>query len=349
MTKGLKHLRLRHLWALGFLVAGASMAQPLATPGMLANMPDAAVPSADFSVLTYNVKGLPWPVATDRQHPLRAIGQRLAAMRMLGQHPSVVVVQEAFTRDAKAIAALAGYAYFVEGPYSRPPGAGSGLPHAKWYLGETQGAVLDSGLAILSDMPILSVVREPFPDGACAGYDCLAAKGVLLATLQLPAGQAPGGGDLVQVATTHLNSRSASGAPVGKSQAAYRKQVDFLAEFLARHRDPAIPLVLAGDFNRGQRAARARMLDETVMKLAGTSVLHEALNLQMMADDAGIGRSADAQWIRLKARDMQYPVDGHKAGLLPVGAAVPFGTERDGSLLSDHMGFTIHYRIAPKS
>ena len=323
------------------------MAQPLASPGIHADMLESTQLSADLSVMTYNVKGLPWPVARGREKPLRAIGQRLAAMRMLGQQPSVVVVQEAFTRNAKAIAAMAGYAYFVEGPYSRLQTANNELSDGKWYLGETQGTLLDSGLAILSDLPIVSVAREPFPEGTCAGYDCLAAKGVLIATLQLPDADASGGG-LVQVATTHLNSRGASGAPIASTEAAYRKQVDFMADFMARHRDPAIPLVLAGDFNRGQRAARARILDETVMRLAGTSELQESLNLQMMADGKGIGRSADAGWIRFRARDMQYPLDGRKAGLLPVSADIPFGTERDGSLLSDHMGFTIHYHISPK-
>ncbi len=52
---------------------------------------------------------------------------------------------------------------------------------ASWFKGERSGKLLGSGLQLLSDYPILAVRRAPFPAYACAGYDCLANKGILMA------------------------------------------------------------------------------------------------------------------------------------------------------------------------
>ena len=40
--------------------------------------------SGELAVLTYNVKGLPWPAASGRKEALAQIGARLAAMRRKG-------------------------------------------------------------------------------------------------------------------------------------------------------------------------------------------------------------------------------------------------------------------------
>src|SRR6478735_10191093 len=58
-----------------------------------------------LSILTYNVHGLPWPIASNRSKSLRRIADRLAALRRMGLQPSIVVLQEAFTTDAKDIGA----------------------------------------------------------------------------------------------------------------------------------------------------------------------------------------------------------------------------------------------------
>jgi len=58
--------------------------------------------------MTHNVKDLPWPIAQGRAAAPRAIGDRLAAMRGAGRQPTVVVLQEAFIDEAKAIGDLAG-------------------------------------------------------------------------------------------------------------------------------------------------------------------------------------------------------------------------------------------------
>lgn len=204
--------------------------------------------SGELTVLTYNVKGLPWPVATGRDQAITRIGERLATMRRAGRQPGVVVLQEAFTAQAKAIGNAAGYAWQVQGPYARSePGNPVG---GSWYLGETQSAMLDNGLAVLSDYAVLAVERMAFPEGDCAGFDCLAAKGVLPVTLDVP-GTGP-----VTVAATHLNSRKASGAPFARANAAYSRQTGFLGNVLRARTQASGPLIVVGDFNRGDRPTR---------------------------------------------------------------------------------------------
>lgn len=333
--------RFRYMLGLGVLIGGASLAQPLAAPAGIAAVPNIGGVAADLSVMTFNVKGLPWPVASDREEPLRHIGDRLALMRAEGKQPAVVVLQEAFTTQAKAIGDLAGYPYQAHGPYVRRPLESAASAQMKWYRGETQAPPLDSGLIVLSDWPITEIRRAAFPPEACAGYDCLAAKGVLLVTLETAQGT-------VTVATSHLNSRGASGAPVERTSAAYAAQVRFMADFLRANwrRDSA--LVLAGDFNRGQRPDRMAILHDGVAELAAGGTAQEALSYAIRRNSLERERMADAKWIEHRARDMQFVFDGEKVELDPVGGTIPFGTEADGSTLSDHMGYTIHYRFTSR-
>lgn len=334
--------RLLLLAGAGVLLSGASMAGGgTADPGWR-YVPEPPGEPGDFSVMTYNVKGLPWPVVWGRESALLRIGDRLADLRAVGQQPSVVVLQEAFIGEAKAIGERAGYRYRVFGPDTAVPDAETPGVTRQWYLGETQGKQLDSGLLVLSDFPVTDIARAAFPADACAGFDCLAAKGVVLVTVELP------GKGRVAVATTHFNSRGASLAPVEETARAFAAQSEFLAAFLEREWSADVPLVLAGDFNVGQRPFRMAALPGALSKLSGGNEPAEGLRKVMAEDEAGIGRSSDARWIRMRARDMQFILDSENRSLVPVGAAIPFGTEKDGSALSDHMGFTIHYRIVPR-
>jgi hypothetical protein len=154
----------------------------------------AAVPEAAFvSVMTYNVHGLPWPFASGRDAAFERIEGRLRALRHHNAQPHVVVLQEAFTQGAKAIGTKSGYRYIVNGPSRDSIGnqqaEATDLTFnnaASFFKGETSGKWLDSGLQILSDYPIVSVKRQAFPAFACAGFDCLANKGILLVTIAVP-------------------------------------------------------------------------------------------------------------------------------------------------------------------
>lgn len=316
----------------GMTVASAS---PPPRPPEAAPLAFASPASGELTVLTYNVKGLPWPVASGRDQAMARIGERLAAMRREGRQPGVVVLQEAFTPQAKAISSAAGYAWQVQGPYARSePGNPVG---GSWYLGETQAAVLDSGLAVFSDYPVLAVERMAFPEGDCAGYDCLAAKGVLLVTLDVP------GAGPVTVAATHLNSRKASGAPFARANAAYSRQVAFLGAALRARRQAPGPLIFAGDFNRGDRPSRIAALDAALDPSA------EALERLADAGRLDGAQRGDFSTIRRRGRDMQFASDGRMLRVEPIAAHVPFGTESDGTMLSDHLGYVVSYRLTPRA
>ncbi|MCJ2179380.1 endonuclease/exonuclease/phosphatase family protein [Novosphingobium album (ex Hu et al. 2023)] len=336
--------RLRYLLGAVALIGGASFADPLPAPDMaLTNAADpdetpAACREGDFSVMTYNVAGLPWPLAKKGPEALHAIGERLSLLRARGCAPAVVVLQEAFSHDAKAIGRIAGYPYVVEGPYLRTGAVPRGMERS-WMLGETAGTPVDSGLVILSELPVLDVKRAAFPYGACAGFDCLAAKGVLMATLQLADGRE------VMVAGTHFNSKGASHAPAARTLDAYRRQARFLADFIAANRNPDVPVVIAGDFNRGKRPDRTAALDAAIARLGGQGEA-DALKTWLAGGPRPLARPADAATIIGRGRDLQFTLDTMGKTLIPAGADIPFGTEPDGSMLSDHIGYTIRYRYS---
>lgn len=328
-------MRLRHLVGGCILLASGSLADTAAAPARLPlSAPKPA--AADLSIMTYNVKGLPWPLAFDRPAALARIGLRLRRLRAAGRQPDVVVLQEAFTTDAKAIAAESGYAHVVEGVSTRAAPTRAERATRNRFLGETQSAIVDSGLMILTDLPVLSVARTAFPPAACAGWDCLAAKGIAMATLQVP-GHGP-----VTVATLHLNCQGASGASKSSTTAAYIWQARFLARFLAAKRQHGAPLIVAGDFNRGNRPARSAALQAAFRPLLDGSSPRRAVASSLDNVNAG---TADLRFIRQRGRDLQFSFPGKEREATAIGADVPFGTEADGSMLSDHMGYTVHYRV----
>lgn len=302
---------------------------------------------AAFSVLTYNIHGLPWPLASARPEAFDAMAARLRTMRAAGVQPHVVVLQEAFTADAKAIGRRSGYRYIVAGPgrdlanTAQPDADERAFASADtWRRGEGIGKFVDSGLEILSDYPVLAVRRVAFPTFACAGYDCLANKGALLVRLAVPGMPTP-----IDVVTAHLNSRGASGAPIRRSIAAYRQQVDMLTAFVAHSRDPANPLIVAGDFNVSGPARLAYLTNraETAWTGANDALRH----CYTPARPCGAQLPEDADRALRHGRDWQFYAPGHAAALAPIALTVPFGHEPGGGMLSDHIGYATAYRIIP--
>lgn len=297
-----------------------------------------------LSLMTYNVEGLPWPIVSGRSADLTAIGLRLRDLRTRGQAPHVVVLQEAFTRDAQAIGKAAGYRYIVDGPSADQttpaPRASDGSGFAKaarWWSGETEGKFLGSGLQLLSDYPILAVRRMAFPTTDCAGYDCLANKGAMLVRVAVPGMATP-----VDIVTTHLNSRTASGVDKARSDEAYARQVDLLTRFVAGARDIRNPLIVAGDFNVGKTAARREtLLRDIGMRWSGAGEVRDALG---QATHSGLPVPKDAGASLKRGKDWQFYAAGHAARLEVTGIAVPFGKEPDGDMLSDHVGYVAYFR-----
>lgn len=310
-------------------------------------------PTARFdgtlSVLTYNVKGLPWPVALGRDAALEQIATRLRALRRTGRAPQIVVLQEAFTAEAQSIGSAAGYRYIVSGPGAANAGSQAMTPAdrayasgAHWWKGETEGKYVGSGLQILSDYPVRAVHRMAFPSFACAGFDCLANKGLLLARVEIPGMKIP-----IDVLTTHLNSRRASHVDDARSIYAYRNQVASLTRFIRANHDPRFPLIAAGDFNVGSAIARRQiLLADAHGRWAVAEPVRDALG--QFRQQGGI-LAGDAAFSFRRARDWQFYADGAAAQLSLTGIDVLFGHDLSSAMLSDHVGYVARYQFGTRN
>ena len=251
------------------------------------------------TIMAYNIEGLPWPFAHERSAAFAAIEHRLQDLRRVGEQPHVLVLEEAFTPEARSIGRNSGYRSIAVG--------GSGTPFG-------------SGLEVATDLPILDVKR--FTYRRCAGFDCFASKGVLLTTVALPKGVR------IQIAATHLNSHNASGADDSEANRAYFSQVDELSRFVRAKRDPKLPLLVVGDFNTYPAVRADFLMRESRGWQAG-----DALNVL----GVGIG----------KGKDRQFFSPGAYSEVKPVGLSVPFGKDPDGTMLSNHIGYVVQYRLDP--
>lgn len=307
-----------------------------------------------LSVMTYNVKGLPWPIASGRSEALVRIAGRLAAMRRAGRQPHVVLLQEAFSVEAAAsLGTRAGYRHVAMGPDTglrTPMTADEGdiqyLQQARWDRGEQMGKPLGSGLMILSDYPIVGADRMAFPDFACAGVDCLANKGVLIAHLDVP------GTGRVSVVNAHLNARKAAMVPLVRSQRAYRRQVELMAHFVARHVPRGQMLIVGGDMNIGKDVKRWHAFFDAFV-LSGLAFVAPDRGgaqqaLHQTSSTSGAASDDLIQAIR-HGKDWLFARGASGISVPVLRAEVPFGSEAGGEPLSDHVGYAIHYAAGART
>lgn len=297
-------------------------------------------PAGALSTMSYNIKGLPWPIAVGREEAISAIGRRLAAMRSSDAQPRVVLLQEAFGDAANTLGQAAGYRFVVTGPQvSRshdPQPLGQAFAEgAQWIKGEESGSLLNSGLAILSDYPVVRIERYAFPEGACAGYDCLAAKGVLVAWIDVP-----GAGEPIAVVNTHLNSRRATHVASERADRAYAWQVAAVREFLSSVLPSGAPVIFGGDFNTGRVPARVAAVAQPFIDGAQVD------GLRTILANGGVVFSSqnEAQRIVGRNKDKIFLRNGTRVGLRPERAWVPFPIASQ-EPLSDHAGFVIDFSL----
>lgn len=327
------------IFAVAVLLGAPTMPpQPVQNLDMLAaSWPE---PAGDLSVMTYNIKDLPWPIASGRGTAVEAIGQRLAAMRAKGLQPDVVLLQEAFGDEARAIGRAAGYAHTITGPaqagtIAEPPLGPRYAAAAQFLKGEKSGSLLNGGLVILSDLPVSRVERHAFPEGACAGFDCLAAKGALIAWVRVPGAAQP-----VAIVDTHLNSRRATHVPEARADAAYRWQATALRKLLENRIAPDTPAIIGGDLNTGRVEARLASLNRPLLGK------REQEELASLMDKGALWPSSkeEVQGLVERNKDKILSRDGTRTRLVAERSWVPFGlTERQP--LSDHAGFIVDFAI----
>lgn len=293
-----------------------------------------------LSVLTYTVKGLPWPLAKDRAAALRKIASRLSALRRNGQHPEIILLQEAFTGEAKSIGRLSGYQYIAEGPNAGSQSMFTTTQQDRKFAangsllkGENIGKYINSGLQILSDFPITAIHKTSFPENACAGFDCLASKGVMLVDVHILPLDAT-----VQIGNIHMNSKRHSYASMERRITAYRRQVDATYEFYQIYRDTRYPIIFGGDFNPGTMKQRQNALFSKHWPIQkGNDALRQLAQKQTL--------SSDAQAALNRAADWQFSEVGDFHSMRAERVEVSFGTKEPDGPLSDHIGYTIDYVV----
>jgi len=351
VTKAMMAIGIAALFALGL---GSVQAEDPVAPATIANDVAAAEAKSTLSVMTYNVEGLPFPLRMGRSNAAHRIADKLRMMREAGLQPHVVVLQEAFGEAQRAIGKAAGYRYIAFGPDAalantepmtdRDRAFAAG---ARFMKGERSGKLMGSGLAILSDYPIVAVQRAAFPAYACAGFDCLANKGVMLATVQVPGVAQP-----VAVVATHLNSKQASGTSKDRWTYAFQRQVETVGLFLKDHLAAATPYVLAGDLNIGRSPSRTATFEAMLAALPRSTeagVVRTALRTCL---DGGstqsclVGTPADVRKSFQHNKDWQAFAPGAGTQVALLGIDAPFGQDARGRMLSDHVGYTAFYRLS---
>ena len=344
--------RLLGLMAVGFVASLTTLSfDSVEAQQQVPAMPAGASGDA-LSVLTYNVEGLPAPLAFGRARAADRIAARLKALRDVGQQPHVVVLQEAFGAAQQAIGEKAGYRYVAYGPdrdltNDEPMSADDRAfaKSARLLKGETLGKWSGSGLAILSDYPIVAVKRVAFPSYACAGYDCMANKGVMMATVQVPGSATP-----VAVIATHMNSKDASGVTQARWNGAFARQVQTMGAFLHANLDADTAYVFAGDTNIGKsplRRAQMEAMFAGLPRAAGAFPVRTALGTCLAeGSDCALSAPDEARKSFVKNKDWQVYAAGAATAISPMAIGVPFGHDATGRMLSDHIGYTAFYKLA---
>lgn len=249
-----------------------------------------------------------------------------------------MLVQEAFTDEAKKLAKVAGYDFVATGPSAasdavQPPLGMKFDGAARWAKGERTGSLADSGLLVLSDYPIVKTLRFAFPEGACAGFDCLAAKGVLVAWIAVPGAREP-----IAFVNTHLNSRRAAHVPKARSDTAYAWQISAVRNFLMREISPNAAVIIGGDLNIGKSPNRRAAY--SALPLLGPRQIDGLSSAKIMRVS-----TPEAEHIAVLNKDKIISRSGKNMTLTPVRAWVLFEKSTIDEPLSDHAGFVVNYRF----
>lgn len=323
---------------------------------------DTGIASTEISVLIYNVAGLPWPLSrgktsrqvdengeripidSNRARALRAIGDTLGELRAAGREPDIIMLQEAFISSSIEISGRGGYPNWVVGPRTNDLGekyseraTDEFISERSFWKGEKLGKHQPSGLILASNFPILRKYSHPFNQWECAGFDCLANKGVLAVIVEIP-----GVPEVVALATTHFNSRGASGVKGERSLIAHNLQVDETNEFLDGLDEPIIPFIWGGDLN--MRHADDRI--EFFVERSGGELNEVSSFCVENPDRCEVVARWDTGTPWYETQDLQGWLTGTLVDIHPFKVENVFDQPVDGYMPSDHDGVLVHYRLS---
>jgi endonuclease/exonuclease/phosphatase family metal-dependent hydrolase len=345
----------------GIPAPGMANGAALRTPEIIINK-ETGVASMEISVLTLNVAGLPWPIAygkrsrqldangeripikLNRAKAAAAIGTTLGDMRRDGSEPDIILLQEAFIGASLQVAILGGYTNWVAGParddksenFSKRASATYIENSSKWN-GEKLDKRLSSGLLIASNFPITESFKTPFHKWECAGIDCMANKGVVMARIEIP-----GAPNALEVVTTHYNSKASAGVPLQRTVDSHKLEVGATGEFLERVTNYDLPFIWGGDLNMKDSAARI----DNFIKRFGENLNEVSSYCLENPDrcDASIDWGTDRPWF--ETQDLQGWGAGKNITIEPVSIEPLFHQPIDGAMPSDHNGVLVRYKLS---
>jgi endonuclease/exonuclease/phosphatase family metal-dependent hydrolase len=318
--------------------------------------------SMEISVMIYNVAGLPWPIgcgkssretdengkrypiACNRSEGVRSIGDILGRLRGLELEPDILMLQEAFVEASDEVAERAGYPNWVSGPGPDDPApkfseraSEEFLAERSFWKGEKIGKRQPSGLLIASNFPIIEQFNFPFYAWECAGFDCLANKGLTMVRVQVP-----GLPDPLEVITTHYNAKNSSGVSVERAHTAHRLQVDATREFLLQHSRFELPAIWGGDLN--MRHSEDRIV--YFVEQAGDSLNEVSSWCMKNPGDCDVKIRSDSETPWFEYQDLQGWTSGTRVKVRPIRIEEVFDDPVDGIMASDHTGFVVIYRLS---
>jgi endonuclease/exonuclease/phosphatase family metal-dependent hydrolase len=292
-----------------------------------------------LTVLTYNIEGLGFPARSGRAPELRQIGERLSAMRTAGTGPDIVLFQEMFSGAAKNAVMNTGYPAIAPGPRrtTQPfESTREKLPgKSSIKRGEVGIRFQGSGLAIASRYPIMMTDVRAYGTKSCAGLDCLANKGIMLARIYVPGLPTP-----IDVYDTHMNSRGASKAPAPRNLAAHDRQALEASEFIDNTHDDSFPVIFGGDFN--MRRSEPRWSNFT--RYQSMSLVHQVCADKTSGCEVRMSWDGDEPW--MDTQDLQFFWPGSAVSVRPIRVEAVFDGSPGSPQLSDHDGFMVTYRLA---
>ena len=350
------------------LSQGVGIVAPGLVNGVASRMPvveideETGISSIEISVLSFNVAGLPWPIACgkhsrqtdannkripiacDRASALETIGDTLGELRLQGIEPDIVLLQEAFIAASAEIATRGGYPSWVTGPgreditgtYSNR--ADTAFIETRSFLGgEKFGKRLSSGLLVASNFPITDRFSAPFYQWECAGFDCLANKGLVLVRFEIP-----GLPDALEIVTNHYNSKAASGVSLERTLEAHKLQVASTVEFLEKNSNHNLPAIWAGDLN--MRHSNDRL--DYFVKRAGEGLNEVSSYCLENTEKCNIHMQWDTDKPWYETQDLQGWAGGTRINIEPISIEEAFNKPVNGEMPSDHNGLLVVYKLS---
>ncbi len=298
-------------------------------------------PISVLRVLSYNIQALPPPIKTGKAPLFARIAELLRERRQNGNHPHVVLLQEAFDGKSNIIAETSGYKYILKGPGRKKPAK---LGEAHWAQKTRKAYVsfsdpqkfMGSGLVILSDYPIVEGMHKAFSSDECAGLDCLANKSIQMARIKVP-----GVEQSIDIVNSHFNSHRSAAAPRVTTLKMHQKQTDKLVWFLNKV-GKGNPLIVAGDFNTKQ-ADRYAYFDK---KLGLADAAEVCIDSKA---SCYVPETTSTDTILYDTNDKHFFSSSRHVVLKPNFIERNFDEKLHGRELSDHLGYEVHYMLSTET